>query len=632
MAFKLAEAYVEFKQRGLKQVQTGATGLTSKMQGLAKSIGPVRAALATLGAGAFVGKAIAAAGEQIKSERKLAAVLKATGHAAGKSAAEIQKLASSRQAVTNFSDEATIAAAGVLATFKEIKGSVFDGAIIAAQDLSAVMGQDLDSSIVQIGKALNDPIKGVTALTRVGVSFTQQQKDQIKTMQESGDLMGAQGVILKELKGEFGGAAKAMADPFVQFKNTFGDVMENIGFAIRPIVKLFTDFFTRFLGPVTNNRIAMTKFGDAIANKIAPAIRDLADASIAFIAIFAEVSGVIFDVITVVPRAVSSLLGLETGLGSLIRSLGVFSRNWRDVFAMMTLDLVDFIEDAKQAINELIQKVINKANVIKAQATGGDVERVALEGRIASTKLNLQGVIADIKRENEIRALRNQIIANENPVAAGAGDAAGDAAGAGAGAGAGGGAGEDGAAAKAKGPQTFGFEALARKVQSATDSPVVGAIKAGNAILEQINQAANKPAGGFQALKGIVDSVKLKLGPRPDEEIAANRKEKREARAEFIHNKKDKIGSKIESINKGRDGRGIFGPIEMEGLGAQSRGITPQMKQAREIAAISLQKQGSSGALGKVEIEKIVKQLKATHDLLAKKGIKTDAPTAVLGE
>ncbi len=67
----------------------------------------------------------------------------------------------------------------------------------------------MKSSAIQLGKALNDPIKGVTALQRVGVSFTATQKDQIKALVESGKTMEAQKLILRELNKEFGGSATA---------------------------------------------------------------------------------------------------------------------------------------------------------------------------------------------------------------------------------------------------------------------------------------------------------------------------------------------------------------------------------------------------------------------------------------
>ncbi len=80
--------------------------------------------------------------------------------------------------------------------------------------MSAVMGQDLTSSMVQLGKALNDPIVGVGALAEVGVSFTAAQREQIAVLQQSGNIMGAQSIILAELNAEFGGAATAIRDTF----------------------------------------------------------------------------------------------------------------------------------------------------------------------------------------------------------------------------------------------------------------------------------------------------------------------------------------------------------------------------------------------------------------------------------
>lgn len=222
----------------------GAAVASSTMKGLsatvATGVGAITAALGPITAvfaGAFaIGSSLSAARGDLQAAQKLAAVIKATGGAAGLSAEEIGAYASELQGVTNFGDEVTVGSAAILATFKEIKGETFKDALASAQDLSTVMGQDLTSSVTQLGKALNDPVKGITALTRVGVSFTQQQKDQIKAMQEAGDIAGAQQVVLAELKSEFGGAAQAVADPWTQLQNTIGDIGENIGYALLPSI------------------------------------------------------------------------------------------------------------------------------------------------------------------------------------------------------------------------------------------------------------------------------------------------------------------------------------------------------------------------------------------------------------
>jgi phage-related minor tail protein len=91
--------------------------------------------------------------------------------------------------------------------------NIFDQATGIITDMSVALGQDTSSSAIQLGKALNDPIKGVTALQRVGVSFTASQKEQITTLVESGKTLDAQKLILAELGKEFGGAAEAAATP-----------------------------------------------------------------------------------------------------------------------------------------------------------------------------------------------------------------------------------------------------------------------------------------------------------------------------------------------------------------------------------------------------------------------------------
>ena len=170
-----------------------------------------------------------AAKTQIDAERKLEAVLRATGGAAGLAAEELKAYAAELQGITNFGDEATIEAMALLATFTQIRGPIFKDAIAVMQDMSAVLGQSLTQGAIKLGKALNDPIAGITALRQVGVSFNEQQMEQIRLLQESGDLMAAQRIILDELNRAFGGAAKALADPATQMKNAWGDVQEQLG-------------------------------------------------------------------------------------------------------------------------------------------------------------------------------------------------------------------------------------------------------------------------------------------------------------------------------------------------------------------------------------------------------------------
>ena len=170
-----------------------------------------------------------AAEEVSRVNARLEAVLKATGYAAGLTASNIDDMASKFMDLTGIDDEVIKGAQTVLLTFRNIGSDIFPEATQAMLDMSAVMGQDLQSSAVQLGKALNDPIEGVSALRRVGVQLTQQQEDQIKTLVKNNQGMEAQKIILEELKKEFGGAAAASKTFSQEITTAFGNLQESFG-------------------------------------------------------------------------------------------------------------------------------------------------------------------------------------------------------------------------------------------------------------------------------------------------------------------------------------------------------------------------------------------------------------------
>jgi DNA-binding phage protein len=188
---------------------------------------------------------------QEKAVAQVAAGLKSTGGAVGFTLDELKAKASALQKDTLFGDETIMTdLTSVMLTFTNITGKAFDGAQQAALDLSTRMGGDLKGAAVQLGKALNDPIQGVTALRRVGVSFTDSQLEQIKTLQESGDLYAAQTIILNEMNKEFEGSAKAAAAAdggVTQLANAWGDAKEELGKmlleGLKPTIQALKSFF-----------------------------------------------------------------------------------------------------------------------------------------------------------------------------------------------------------------------------------------------------------------------------------------------------------------------------------------------------------------------------------------------------
>jgi hypothetical protein len=141
-----------------------------------------------------------------------------------------------------FGDDDIQRGTNMLLTFTNIKETLPD-ATQAMLDMAQATGTDAGGAAVQLGKALNDPVAGISALSRVGVTFTDQQKEQIATMMEAGNVAGAQGVILQELNKEFGGSAAAAAAAdggMAQFRDRMGEVGESIGQSALPLIQQFT--------------------------------------------------------------------------------------------------------------------------------------------------------------------------------------------------------------------------------------------------------------------------------------------------------------------------------------------------------------------------------------------------------
>jgi hypothetical protein len=229
----------------------GSAGVASddmgrKFKNMGRNIG-IGLGAAAAGVAVFAKGAIDAASEAQSVQRKVAAVIKATGGASNVTAKHVDEFAESMAYKIGVDDEAIKTSAAMLLTFKAVRNEsgkgndIFDRAATSMMDLASVFGSS-DAAAKQLGKALSDPVKGVSALKKAGVDFTQQQKDQIKIMVESGDLLGAQKLILGEVESQVGGTAAASATAGDKIKVAFGEVQEQIGTYLLPVVKSLSDW------------------------------------------------------------------------------------------------------------------------------------------------------------------------------------------------------------------------------------------------------------------------------------------------------------------------------------------------------------------------------------------------------
>jgi hypothetical protein len=194
------------------------------------------------------------------------AVIQSTGGIANVSAKALDTLATSMMKKTGIDDEAIKSGANVLLTFTNLRNEAGKGNDIFNQstrilaDMSTALGTDMNKSAIQSGKSLNDPIKGVSALSRVGVTFTEAQKKSIKAMVEHGNAAGAQKLILKELNKEFGGSAEAAGKTLPgqinilkeSFSNFMGEVVAKVIPRLVALIGFFREHTTiaKLLGGV----------------------------------------------------------------------------------------------------------------------------------------------------------------------------------------------------------------------------------------------------------------------------------------------------------------------------------------------------------------------------------------------
>lgn len=215
----------------LQGMQGQAVKLESTMGGLTKIMGTLGVGFAVFKGLDFVKAGIEKVEEMHQATAQVQAALTSTNNAAGLSMKQLEESAASLASNTKFSSTDVFGMQSLLLTFTSVKDKIFNEAQPAIMDLAQRMGGDLKGASIQVGKALNDPTQGMTALRRVGVSFSEEQKTVIKRLQETGDLAGAQKIILKELASEFGGSAQAAfnADPLAQFNKTMGSFQKSVG-------------------------------------------------------------------------------------------------------------------------------------------------------------------------------------------------------------------------------------------------------------------------------------------------------------------------------------------------------------------------------------------------------------------
>lgn len=244
--------------RAAKKASGSVDEVGKKAGGLKSVLGGLSGAAVGAGLVKFAKDGIAGLKEQQDVSAQTTAVLKSMGGVSGQTQSHIENLADSIEKMSGLQAENVQAGENMLLTFGNIRGATFDRATRSMADLAARTGQDAVGAATMLGKALDNPTKGISALTRVGVSFSKAEQDQIKSMQAHGDMAGAQTIILKSLERQFGGSAKAagqtMGGQLKILQARFGDVEEAVMVKVIPALLKVSETLGKVIGFVQRNQ------------------------------------------------------------------------------------------------------------------------------------------------------------------------------------------------------------------------------------------------------------------------------------------------------------------------------------------------------------------------------------------
>jgi hypothetical protein len=304
----------KFDDSGIKKAK-------SSFGGLNKTLGAVGLGLGLGQIANYATKAVKGFEQAQIASSKLANVMQSMG--VGMATERVDAYAESLQELTAVDADVIKAAQTKLATFANLNktidksGGAFDRATVAALDLAAAGFGSAESNAVQLGKALNDPVKGLTALTRSGITFTAKEKDKIKQLVATNKTLEAQDLILKAIEKQVGGTAEAGASVFDRMKLSMDSVSDELGGILLPYMKDFADFLMKDVVPNVKSFLQDVSNPDTEAGKTFLQIKDAVEQTYNgvrdFFALFGDGDAMkgFGNVATALVKALPALLALK---------------------------------------------------------------------------------------------------------------------------------------------------------------------------------------------------------------------------------------------------------------------------------------------------------------------------------
>ena len=277
LAAKQVKALKDGNKKSLQSIKEFSKSAIQELLGIDQ-------VLSTLAGGpAAVGKAFIQGGKQIVSTLNdwsmqaaeaartidtLNAVLKSTGASSWITTTQLQKLAKEQSNATGVSRNEIIQAQTALLGYTNITKDVFNDTTKAALDMARVTRTDVKSAMETLGKALDVPSQGLTALTKQGFRFTDQQKEMIVELEKTNRTVEAQRIILEQVQSTYDEAGTAI-NPAIQaqikFTNAVEDFTKAIGERASPIIEWYKTGIAGILNLMTESMDRAKDVKDAAA-------------------------------------------------------------------------------------------------------------------------------------------------------------------------------------------------------------------------------------------------------------------------------------------------------------------------------------------------------------------------------
>ena len=261
---KGAQQSLDGTARGLNNTSRAAATATGNIQrmGVAfrSTLGPI---VAAYGAVNFLTRSLKIAGDREADVAVLTNGLEKLGQTKSK-VDDLVKAADRLGKVTLFNQDDFTQAFGLLTSFRGIAVSSYERVAEAAADVAQVTRQDVSSSMLQLAKALENPVEGMTALSRSGTTFTKQQKEVVKQLVETNRVAEAQEFILSEVEKQYKGSAAAagkagFAGKVDELGESFTDLSEIIGKTFAPVLDNIVEDITEMVNTFVRGLQAMER-------------------------------------------------------------------------------------------------------------------------------------------------------------------------------------------------------------------------------------------------------------------------------------------------------------------------------------------------------------------------------------